>query len=133
MKGKHFVIEVQPFEACVSIVINSTMKKAIKYAKKYNSSTMRYEKSDDSAGGLFCTSRENNYFIFLKYNSTVHDIVHECFHAVMKIATSRGAHHCNKSEEFFAYSLGKFTEDVMNSFYGLKKVRKLIKVDGRKK
>lgn len=123
MKGNYFEIELQPFEAKVSIVVNSTMKKAIRYAKKYNSSTLIYEKSDDSAGGMFCTSKEDNYFIFLKYDSTVHDIVHECFHAVMKIAASRGARHCKKSEEFYAYSLGKFTEDVMNNFYGLKKVK----------
>ena len=127
MKGDHFIIEVQPFETKVSIVVNSTMKRAIKYAKKYNNSTLIYEKSDDNCGGLFCESVEGNFFIFLKYDSTVHDIVHECFHAVMKIAASRGARHCRKSEEFYAYSLGKFTEDVMNNFYGLKQVIKINK------
>ena len=48
-------------------------------------------------------------------------IVHECFHAIMRISYDRGAEYSKESDEFFAYSFGNFTGEVLDLFYGRKK------------
>lgn len=124
MKGKYTVIKIQPFDEPVNIVVNETIKKGVKYANKYHSHKKKMTFHDyKNTDGLHYETPDNHRFIFLNYTSSVHTVVHECFHAVMKTAKSRGAKHCNKSEEFYAYSLGEFTQKVMDFFYGIKQVK----------
>ena len=125
MRGNHIQIVLQPFEDTINVVVAKNIKKAIKYANKYHKHTpkLEYEESDN-VDGMHYKTPDNYRFIFLRYDADVHTIVHECFHAVMKTATNRGNKFSHKGEEFYAYSLGQLTENVMDFFYGIEEVRK---------
>lgn len=124
MKGRHKVIKIQPFDEPVNIVVNKSIKKCIKYTNKYHKHKHKLEFHDyKNCDGMHYETPDKHRFVFLQYNSSIHTVVHECFHAVMKSAKMHGGKHCKKSEEFYAYSLGEFTEQVMNFFYGIKEVK----------
>lgn len=135
MGAKLFKATVQPFEQKLNVIVAKSMKEGMKFFNDnpIGKNRIVYEDKDKTAGGLFYRDLDGNCYIFLKYNSDIHDIVHESFHAIMGIAKDRGAKHNQGSEEFYAYSLGQLSQNIMNFFYSLKKVRKLNKVDGRKK
>lgn len=127
MKGNHTTITIEPFKEIINIVVAKSINKGVKYANKYHEHTPNIDEDDDEerVDGQHLVTEDHHRFIFLRYDSGIHTIVHECFHAVMKVSASRGAKHSDKSEEFYAYILGNLTEDVMNFFYDLKQVKKL--------
>lgn len=128
MKGNHKQIVLQPFEETINVVVAKDINSAIKYANKYYKPNPKLEYEEmDNVDGMHYKSPDNHRFIFLRYDASIHTVVHECFHAVMKTARDRGNKFSHKGEEFYAYSLGQLTENVMDFFYGIEEVRKNLK------
>lgn len=120
MKTKSFVIEVEPFQTEVTIVVADTVAKGIKWANKNLVPKLKIPyKGEETTNGMFCyrTYKGCDYnVIFLKANSTYNTIVHEAFHAVTRISYDRGSTLSESSEEFFAYSLGNFTGKLIEEY-----------------
>ena len=131
MEGTYFELEVKPFEFVIHVSVAKDMKSAInlanKKAKHKKKDRIIYEKSDKTCSGIFHIDSKGYHHIFLRYNSDIHDLVHESFHAVMRVARDKGAKWSFSSDEFYAYSLGSFTQSLMDKFYDIKEVKKIYK------
>ena len=112
--SEHLLVEVKPFHTNVNVVIGKTINQGLEYCNEFceKDGIFELEKEEENVGGLYYVSNCDKHFILLSINSDIQDIVHESFHAVMRIAHDRGAEWSFSSDEFYAYSIGQFVSEV---------------------
>ena len=127
MKGHYKVINIQPFNHPVNIVVCKDVWDGVKYANKYHKHKTPIEQEEKDKGCLGTYyDYEKDTFIFLGFKADVDTVVHECFHTLMRLSFDRGAVWTKKSDEMFAYAMGNFTKEVMDFFYSIEEVNKIL-------
>lgn len=125
-KVRYYKLEIQPFHTPVNIIIAKNISIGMKWVNKNLLPKLKFkniENEKDTLGLYAWRYKENKEYnlIFLREDSSDSTIIHECFHAIMRISYDRGAEYSKESDEFFAYSFGNFTGEVLDLFYGRKK------------
>lgn len=114
MRSRHILVEFPVFSGyLVHVEVSSDNKKAMaKYPQ-----TKEISHDDITDAMTVHVKNENLSFIFLKYNSSVGTIAHECWHAVNRMMGYMGI---ELDSETVAYHLGYLTNEVFRFMRGRK-------------
>lgn len=116
------MIDVSLFSHWVTVVIADTIEEARDYINE------SFDPCPDLEPEFFCNANgmhterliNGKYYdiILFSGDAELRTVIHECFHCVMKMCNTRGCAWCPESDEFYAYLMDSFTDEVIKFYQG---------------
>jgi len=121
MAKKIEFVRLQPFDLQVWVLVGGqpTAKiNALQKRKNINTPPVVEIADPKCLTGYFkYDTSVNLYCLWFPSKATIRSVVHECFHIVNFVADNRGDRICEATDETYAYSLGKFVDDVITAVH----------------
>lgn len=115
----NFDYQIQPFRVWVKIVFAESVAEGLQWLINDCSAKIGFdpETEKDTLGivghGLDANGLQSWYIVFNKNEFKLGILVHECLHAITRIADQKGLILSKDSDEYYAYAI----EDMFNYIY----------------